>query len=145
MTIPIPDYYSGDLKSWLFEGRISNGPVFKWLGLSNGYSHSPNHSKIGSFEIRMFFIDFRCHSKSRSFATQPLLDHSKSRLGRISDPHCTEWSRFWLVKANHLNVASFGNQTALNYLIIGQVGIGYWKIRSDYRTTLKHLGTIHKC
>ena len=40
--------YSGDLKSdhlksGLFEGWISNGPVFKWLGFSNGYSYSPKH------------------------------------------------------------------------------------------------------
>ena len=32
--------------------------------------------------------NFRCHSKSRPFATQPLLDHTKSTLGRISDLHC---------------------------------------------------------
>ena len=30
--------------------------------------------------------NFRSQSKSRPFATQPLLDHSKSKLGRISDP-----------------------------------------------------------
>ena len=33
-------------------------------------------------------LDFRSHSKSRPFATQPLFDHSKSRLVRISDPNC---------------------------------------------------------
>ena len=32
--------------------------------------------------------DFRSHSKTTPFATQPLLDHLKSRLVRISDPHC---------------------------------------------------------
>ena len=32
--------------------------------------------------------DFRSHSKSIPFATQPVLDHSKPRLGQISDPHC---------------------------------------------------------
>ena len=31
--------------------------------------------------------DFRYHLKSRPFATQALLDHSKSRLVTISDPH----------------------------------------------------------
>ena len=39
--------------------------------------------------------DFRSHSKSRPFATQPLFDHSKSRLVRISDLHCVKiflWS-----------------------------------------------------
>ena len=32
--------------------------------------------------------DFRSHLKSRLFATQPLFNHSKSRLVRISGPHC---------------------------------------------------------
>ena len=32
--------------------------------------------------------DFKSHSKSRPFATQPLFDHSKSRLVWVSDPHC---------------------------------------------------------
>ena len=105
--------YSGDLKSdhvksRLFEGQISNGPVFKWLGFCNGYSYSSNHLKTGPFKIQTFcsdfkwFLkngshfswfqivvlpDFRSHSKSRPFATQPLFDHSKSRLVQISDPH----------------------------------------------------------
>ena len=48
--------YSGDLKSdhlksgnilksRLFEGQISNGPVFKWSGFSYGFSYSPNYLK----------------------------------------------------------------------------------------------------
>ena len=32
--------------------------------------------------------DIRSHSKSGPFETQPLFEHSKSRLVRISDPHC---------------------------------------------------------
>ena len=32
--------------------------------------------------------DFRSHSKSGPFATQPLFNHIKSRLVWISDPHC---------------------------------------------------------
>ena len=47
----------GDLKSRLFEGRISNGPVFKWSGLS--YTFSPNHSKIGPFKFPKFCLDFK--------------------------------------------------------------------------------------
>ena len=110
--------YSGDLKSdtfeiqkhlkyRLFEGQISNGPVFKWFGLSYGYS--PNYLKTRPFKIQKFLSgfhkvfkngshlsrfqmvglqNFRSHSKSRPFVTQPLLDHLKSRRGRISDPHC---------------------------------------------------------
>ena len=59
--------------------------------------------KTKPFEIRTFLSrrqivfgnmvlicpDFRSHSKSRTFAIQPLCDPSKSRLVRISDPHCT--------------------------------------------------------
>ena len=32
--------------------------------------------------------DFRSRLKFRAFATQPLLDHSKSKQVKISDPHC---------------------------------------------------------
>ena len=96
------------LKSGLFEGQISNAPVFKWPDFSYGYS--PNHSKTGTFKIQTFLSkfqmvfdkmfphlsrfqmvglpDFRSHSQSRPFATQPLFDNSKSRLVQISDPHC---------------------------------------------------------
>ena len=45
------------LKSWLFEGWISNGPVFKWMGFSYGYS--PNHSKTGPFKIRTILSGFK--------------------------------------------------------------------------------------
>ena len=38
--------------------------------------------------------DFRFNSKSGPLATQPLFDHSKSRLVRISDPHCII---FWCI------------------------------------------------
>ena len=34
------------------------------------------------------FPDVRSHSKSRPFATQPILDHSKFRLGQISNAYC---------------------------------------------------------
>ena len=37
------DLKSDHLKSGLFEGLISNGPVFIWSGFSYGYSFSPNH------------------------------------------------------------------------------------------------------
>ena len=90
-------YSPNHSKSGLSEGQISNGPAFKWLGFSNGYSYSPNHSKSERFclDFKCFFDkmaaicpDFKSHSKSRPFATQPLLDHLKSRQGRISDPNC---------------------------------------------------------
>ena len=109
------------LKSRLFEDRISNGPVFKWLGFS--YSYSPNHLKTRGFKIRTFlsrfqivcdkmapicldfkwlgFHIFRCHSKSRPFATQPLLDHLKSRLGWISDTRILHYSNPVLVLENY--------------------------------------------
>ena len=45
------------LKFGLFEGRISNDPVFKWSGLSYGYS--PNHLKTRPFKIRPFLSGFQ--------------------------------------------------------------------------------------
>ena len=41
--------YSGDLKSdhlksRVFEGRISIGPVFKWSNFRKGFSYSPNRT-----------------------------------------------------------------------------------------------------
>ena len=56
--------YSGDLKSnhlksGLFEGWISIGPVFKWLGFSYGYIYSPNYLKTRPFKIRMFLAGFQ--------------------------------------------------------------------------------------
>ena len=45
--------------SRLFEGRISNGPVFKWSGFRYGYSVDPNHSKIGPFKVWTFLFGFQ--------------------------------------------------------------------------------------
>ena len=39
--------------------------------------------------VQIGLLDFRSHSKSRPFATQTIFDHLKSRLGQISDLHCT--------------------------------------------------------
>ena len=111
------ELYSRDLKSdhaksRIFEGRVSNGPVFKWLGFSYGYSYNTNPLKTGPFKMQTFLSgfqkcltkwwfqmvglpDFRSHSKCGPFATQPLFNHSKFRLVRISDPHCSQF--------NHLN------------------------------------------
>ena len=47
-------------------------------------------------DFKWFGFDFRPHSKSRPFANQPLLDHSKSRLGQISDPHCIRIKKTFL-------------------------------------------------
>ena len=47
------------LKSVLFEGRISNGPVFKWSGFGYGYSYSPNYLKTGPLEIQTFLSRFK--------------------------------------------------------------------------------------
>ena len=38
------------LKSGLFEGQISNGPVFKWSCFSYGYSYNPNHLNTRPFK-----------------------------------------------------------------------------------------------
>ena len=92
------------LKSGLFESRISNGPVFNWPGFCYGYSYSLNHLETGPFQIRTIFSngahlsrfqmvwlrDFRFHFISGPLATQPLFNHSKSRLVRISDCNCTQ-------------------------------------------------------
>ena len=82
------------LKSGLFEGQISNGLVLAinhsktnvFDRFSNGFWQNGGH--LSGFQI-VGLPDFRSHLKSRPFATQPVLDHSKSRLGRISDPHCS--------------------------------------------------------
>ena len=77
--------YSGDLKSvhlksGLFEGRISNGPVFEWSGFSFGFGYSPNYSKTRPFEIQMFLSGFQMvsgyspnYSKTRPFKIQMFL------------------------------------------------------------------------
>ena len=38
---------------------FSNGPVFKWLGFSYGYSFSPDHLKTRPFEIQTFLARFQ--------------------------------------------------------------------------------------
>ena len=102
--------YSGDLKSehvksGLFEGPISNGPVFKWL--SFGYSYSiaptirkPEHSKYGLFlDFKWFLAKWRPFvgiSNGWASGFQILFEiwiicnltpfnHLKSRLVHISD------------------------------------------------------------
>ena len=51
--------YSGDMKCRLFEGRILDGPVSKWSGISYDCSYSPNPLKTGPFEIRTFLSGFQ--------------------------------------------------------------------------------------
>ena len=45
-------------KSWLFEDRVSNGPIFKGsgyrYGYRYGYSYGPNYLKTGPFKIQTF-------------------------------------------------------------------------------------------
>ena len=91
----------------LFEGQISNGSVFKRSSFSNGYSYSPNHLKTWPFKIQRFFRIsnglwqngghlswFQMVRLSDPIPNQDHLQpnlfsyHSKSRLVRISDPHC---------------------------------------------------------
>ena len=50
---------SNHLKSRLFDGRISNGLVFKWSTFSYGYSSSSNHLKTGPFKSLMFLSGFQ--------------------------------------------------------------------------------------
>ena len=56
-------------------------PDFNDFGQNGG--HLPWFQIVG-------LADFRFHLKSGTFATQPLLNHLKSRLVWISDPHCTK-------------------------------------------------------
>ena len=44
--------------------------------------------KMGDICPDLQLLDFRSHLKSGPFATQPLFKHTKSRIARISDPHC---------------------------------------------------------
>ena len=92
------------LKSGLFEDWILDGLDFKWFWtiqnpdvlaqISNGFWRNGNYSS--KFQI-VWLPNFRSHSKSRPFATQPLCDHLKSRLVRISDPHCISHLEFRLI------------------------------------------------
>ena len=83
---------------------------FKWLGFHYGYSYSPDHSKSRPFNIWTLLSGFQmCFhkmaaiclyfkylgfwishpiSKSGLFATQPLFEHSESKLVWISDTYC---------------------------------------------------------
>ena len=68
----------------LWSGFSYGYDVFVWI--SNCFWQNGTHlSGFQMFGLR----DFKSHSKSRPFSTQPLFDHSKSRLVRISDPYCT--------------------------------------------------------
>ena len=102
------------LKFGLFEGRISNDPVFKWSGLSwwpLSYGYSPNHLKTRPFKIRPFLSGFQmvfdkmaaiCQDfKWLSFLiSDPISnpDHLQPNLywtiwnlvGGILDPHCID-------------------------------------------------------
>ena len=60
------------------------GPFEIWTFLSR---LQIDFDKLSGFQM-VGLPDFRSCSKSRPFATQPIFDHSKSRLVRISDPHC---------------------------------------------------------
>ena len=79
------------LKSGLFEGRTSNGVVYKRLGYYFSVNYGPNHSKSILFcpDIKWFctngrhlsgfqmvgFPDLWPHSKSKPFANQSLFNH----------------------------------------------------------------------
>ena len=51
--------------------------------------------------------DFRSHSKSRLFATQPLLNHLKFRQGQISDHHCIWVFDFLIIIASIFRCSYF--------------------------------------
>ena len=87
--------YSGDLNSELRHCEYS-GDLNSKLWIVETSDYISNHLKTRPFETQTFLSrfqmvglpDFRSHSKSGPFATQPLFDHSKSKLVRLSDPRC---------------------------------------------------------
>ena len=112
-----------------FEIRTFWRSDFKWSGFSYGMSQTFENWTIQNSDIfvrisngfwqngghltRFLMVghpDFRPHSKSGPFATQPLLDHWKSKLGWISDPHCIldfEWSkRGWVANGPDFRMGS---------------------------------------
>ena len=77
--------------------------------ISNGFWQ--NGCYFSGFQM-IGLPDFRSHSKTRPFTTQPLLDHSKFRLGRMSDPYCIQklcvfWMPSWHVKKTGQNYPVF--------------------------------------
>ena len=104
------------LKSGLFEGQISNGSVFKWSGfvwISNDFWQNGGH--LSGFKM-VGLPDFSFHPKSGPFATQPLLDHSKSRLVRISDPHSStiplNGVRIWILDKSECQMVWLGKKVS---------------------------------
>ena len=92
--------HSGDLKSKLFVGRISNGGALAIATVPT--IQKPDHTKSGWFcpDFKWFLTKWRPFVRISngwasgfqiSFVTQPLFDHLKSKLGWISDPHC-KWN-----------------------------------------------------
>ena len=82
--------YSGDLNSNpLKYGNLWNPGFlrgsFQMVQFSNVFWQ--NGRRLSSVQMARL-TDFRSHSKSGPFATQPLFDHLKSRLVLISDAHC---------------------------------------------------------
>ena len=77
-------YSNGQSRTSHINWTIWNPDFFVWI--SNSVWQNGGH--LSGFQM-VGLPDFRSHSKSRPFATQPLLNHLKSRLGRISDSHCT--------------------------------------------------------
>ena len=105
----VPTIWNWTIQNLDFFVRISNGfwqmaaicLDLKWLG----------------FRISDPF------SKSRPFATQPLLDHLKSWLDQISDPHCIVM-QIETVKKSHFYIQSFSH----SHLNIGQLCLIQWRL-----------------
>ena len=64
--------------------KLNIGNLDFFVRISNGFWQ--NGGYLSRFQM-VGLPDFRSHSKFRPFVTQRLLDHSKSRLGWISDSH----------------------------------------------------------
>ena len=82
--VPNPDYLMVGFQRVLF----SNGQALAMAIAIVPTIQKPDHANFLSEYQMVGLLDFRTHSKSRPFAIQPLLDHSKYRLVLISDCHC---------------------------------------------------------
>ena len=83
-----------------------NADIF--VRISKGFWQNGSH--LFGFQI-VVLPDFRSHLKCRRFATQPLFDHSKSRLVQISDPHCVCYAWINALKIDNFVLPTLGRFT----------------------------------
>ena len=95
------------VNNWLFESQTICKPEVLG-GISNGFWQIGCH--LSAFQM-VGLLDFRSHSKSRPFATQPIYDHSKSSLGFRSP------LRSGNMNAEHSNTGNIWNPDLLIHTV----------------------------